>query len=79
MRFAAKEASPVDEFRLPTRQLVSATLFVEGMKMLNESKHEIKYGKKSTSQLAAEVAIVAVFFSVLVAVGTILVEYLPFT
>jgi hypothetical protein len=76
MRFASKEASPVNEFRLPTRQLVSATLFVEEMKMLNESKHEIKYGKKTTSQLAGDIALVAIFFSPLFAVIILIADYL---
>jgi hypothetical protein len=52
MRFANWEASPVDEFRLPTCQLVSTTFSVEEMIMSDELKNALKQSRKKAEKIA---------------------------
>jgi hypothetical protein len=57
MRFAFNEASPVDEFRLPTRQLVSATFFVEEMIMSEELKNALMQCRNNVKKIAFPILI----------------------
>ena len=57
MRFAFKEASPVDEFRLPTRQLVSATFFVGEMIMSEELKNALMQCRNNVKKIAFPILI----------------------